>query len=72
MDWAQFYGVAAIMVVVGGAVRIFNGDLNHGLAIALLGLIAYLANGELWRRRFTAYINVNVKKTEGRDDTGNI
>ena len=42
MDWAKFYGVAAIMCVVGGSVRIFNGDLNQGLAAALLGLIAYL------------------------------
>lgn len=49
------------MLVVGGAVRIFNGDLNIGLGLALLGLIAYLANGELWRRRLTNNINVNVK-----------
>lgn len=64
----RFYGLLAIMFVVGGSVRIFNGDLNHGLAFALLGLIAYLANGELWRRRFTAYINVKIKKTEAQDD----
>ena len=64
MDWVQFYGVLAIMLVVGGVVRIFNGDLNIGLGLALLGLIAYLANGELWRRRFTNYINVKIKKTE--------
>ena len=68
MDWVKFYGVAAIMLVVAGSVRIFNGDLNYGLAVALLGLIAYLANGELWRRRFTNNINVNVKKTEEQDD----
>ena len=68
MDWVQFYGVLAIMLVVGGVVRIFNGDLNHGLAVALLGLIAYLANGELWRRRLTNNITVNVKKTEEQDD----
>lgn len=68
MDWANFYGVAAIMFVVGGSVRIYNGDLNHGLAVALLGLIAYLANGELWRRRFTGYINVKIKKTETRNE----
>ena len=68
MDWVQFYGVLAIMLVVGGVVRIFNGDLNIGLGLALLGLIAYLANGELWRRRLTNNINVNVKKTEAQDD----
>ena len=68
MDWVQFYGVLAIMLVVGGVVRIFNGDLNIGLGLALLGLIAYLANGELWRRRLTNNINVNVKKTEEQDD----
>lgn len=68
MDWVKFYGAAAIMFVVVGSVSIFNGDLNHGLAVALLGLIAYLANGELWRRRFTNYINVKVKKTEAQDD----
>lgn len=68
MDWADFYGVGAIMFVVGGSVRIFNGDLNHGLAVALLGLIAYLSNGELWRRRFTGYINIKVKKTEVRNE----
>lgn len=68
MDWVQFYGVAAIMFVVVGSVRIFNGDLNHGLAFALLGLIAYLANGELWRRRLTNNINVKIKKTEAQDD----
>ena len=68
MDWVKFYGVAAIMFVVVGAVRIFNGDLNHGLAFALLGLIAYLANGELWRRRFTVYVNVKINKTEVRDE----
>ena len=68
MDWVQFYGVLAIMLVVAGSVRIFNGDLNHGLAVALLGLIAYLANGELWRRRLTNNINVKVKKTEAQDD----
>ena len=68
MDWVQFYGVAAIMFVVVGSVKIFNGDLNHGVAVALLGLIAYLANGELWRRRLTNNINVNVKKTEAQDD----
>ena len=68
MDWVQFYGVLAIMLVVGGVVRICNGDLNHGLAVALLGLIAYLANGELWRRRFTVYVNVKIKKTEAKDD----
>ena len=68
MDWVQFYGVLAIMLVVVGSVGIFNGDLNHGLAVALLGLIAYLANGELWRRRLTNNINVNVKKTEAQDD----
>ena len=68
MDWVQFYGVLAIMLVVGGVVRIFNGDLNIGLGLALLGLIAYLANGELWRRRLTNNINVNVKKTETQDD----
>lgn len=39
----RFYGLLAIMFVVGGAVRIFNGDLNIGLGLALLGLIAYLA-----------------------------
>lgn len=43
MDWVRFYGLLAIMFVVGGAVRIFNGDLNIGLGLALLGLIAYLA-----------------------------
>lgn len=64
MDWVQFYGVAAIMFVVGGVVRIFSGDLNIGLGCALLGLIAYLANGELWRRRLTNYINVKINKTE--------
>lgn len=58
----RFYGVAAIMLVVAGSVMIFNGNLNHGLAFALLGLIAYLANGELWKRRLTNYINVKVKK----------
>ena len=68
MDWVQFYGVAAIMFVVVGSVKIFNGDLNIGLGLALLGLIAYLANGELWRRRLTNNINVNVKKTEAQDD----
>lgn len=68
MDWANFYGVAAIMFVVVGSVRIFNGDLNHGLAFALIGLITYLANGELWRRRFTGYINVKIKKTETRNE----
>ena len=68
MDWVQFYGAAAIMFVVVGSVGIFNGDLNIGLGLALLGLIAYLANGELWRRRFTNYINVKVKKTEAQDD----
>lgn len=68
MDWVQFYGVAAIMFVVAGSVRIFNGDLNIGLGLALLGLIAYLANGELWRRRLTNNINVKVKKTEVRNE----
>lgn len=68
MDWVQFYGVLAIMLVVGGVVRIFNGDLNIGLGLALLGLIAYLANGELWRRRLTNNINVKVNKTEAQDD----
>ena len=68
MDWVQFYGVLAIMLVVGGVVRIFNGDLNIGLGLALLGLIAYLANGELWRRRFTNYINVEINKNEAQDD----
>ena len=68
MDWVQFYGVAAIMFVVVGSVRIFNGDLNIGLGLALLGLIAYLANGELWRRRLTNNINVKVNKTEAQDD----
>ena len=68
MDWVKFYGVAAIMFVVGGSVMIFNGDLNHGLAVALLGLITYLANGELWRRRLTNNINVKINKTEAQDD----
>lgn len=68
MDWVKFYGVAAIMFVVVGSVRIFNGDLNHGLAVALLGLIAYLANAELWIRRLTNNINVKVNKTEAQDD----
>ena len=68
MDWVKFHGVAAIMLVVGGVVRIFNGDLNIGLGLALLGLIAYLANGELWRRRFTNYINVEINKTEADDE----
>ena len=68
MDWVKFYGVAAIMFVVGGVVRIFNGDLNIGLGLALLGLIAYLANGELWRRRLTNNINVKVNKTEVDND----
>lgn len=68
MDWANFFGVAAIMFVVGGSVRIFNGDLNLGLCLALLGLIAYLANGELWQRRFTGYISVKIKKTETRNE----
>lgn len=57
----RFFALIAIMLVVVGSVRIFNGDLNHGLAVALLGLIAYLANGELWRRRLTNNINVKVK-----------
>lgn len=61
MDWVKFYGLLAIMFIVVGSVGIFNGDLNHGLAVALLGLIAYLANGELWRRRLTNNINVKVK-----------
>ncbi len=56
------------MLVVGGVVRIFNGDLNIGLGLALLGLIAYLANGELWRRRLTSNINVKINKTEAQDD----
>ena len=56
------------MFVVVGSVKICNGDLNHGLAVALLGLIAYLANGELWRRRLTNNINVKVNKTEAQDD----
>ena len=64
----RFYGVLAIMLVVGGAVRIFNGDLNIGLGLALLGLIAYLANGELWRRRFTFYIDVKVVKQENENE----
>ena len=68
MDWVKIYGVAAIMFVVAGSVRIFNGDLNIGLGLALLGLIAYLANGELWRRRLTNNINVKIKKTEAQDD----
>ena len=68
MDWVQFYGVLAIMLVVAGSVRICNGDLNIGLGLALLGLIAYLANGELWRRRLTNNINVKVNKTEAQDD----
>lgn len=68
MDWVKFYGSAAIMFVVGGSVMIFNGNLNHGLAFGLLGLIAYLANGELWRRRLTSYINVKIKKTERQSD----
>ena len=68
MDWVQFYGVLAIMLVVGGVVRIFNGDLNIGLGLALLGLIAYLANGELWKRRLTNNINVKINKTEVKDD----
>lgn len=68
MDCVQFYGLLAIMSVVVGSVRIFNGDLNIGLGLALLGLIAYLANGELWRRRFTNYINVKIKNTEEQDD----
>ena len=68
MDWVQFYGAAAIMFVVVGSVGICNGDLNHGLAVALLGLIAYLANDELWRRRLTNNINVKIKKTERQSD----
>lgn len=64
----RFYGLLAIMFVVGGAVRIFNGDLNIGLGLALLGLIAYLANGELWRRRFTVYIDVKVVKQENENE----
>ena len=68
MDWVQFYGALAIMLVVGGVVRIFNGDLNIGLGLALLGLIAYLANGELWRRRLTNNVNVKINKTEAKDD----
>lgn len=57
----RFFALLAIMSVVVGSVRIFNGDLNIGLGLALLGLIAYLANAELWRRRLTNNINVNVK-----------
>lgn len=68
MDWVRFYGLLAIMFVVVGAVRILNGDLNIGLGLALLGLIAYLANGELWRRRFTVYIDVKVAKQENENE----
>lgn len=59
--------VGAWLVLIG-AVLCFSGNLNHGLGLALLGLIAYLANGELWRRRFTGYVNVKIKKTEAQDD----
>lgn len=68
MDRVKFYGLLAIMFVVVGSVKICNGDLNHGLAVALLGLTAYLANGELWRRRLTNNINVKVNKTERQSD----
>lgn len=68
MDWVKFYGVAAIMLVVSGSVMIFNGNLNIGLGLALIGLIAYLANGELWRRRFTYYVNVEINKTEAQGE----
>lgn len=38
--------IGAWLVLIGAALC-FSGDLNHGLGLALIGLIAYLANEEL-------------------------
>lgn len=38
--------VGAWLVLIG-AVLCFSGNLNHGLGLALIGLMAYLTNEEL-------------------------
>lgn len=35
------------LLVFVGAVLCFSGNLNHGLGLALIGLMAYLTNEEL-------------------------
>lgn len=35
------------LIVLIGAVLCFSGNLNHGLGLALIGLMAYLTNEEL-------------------------
>ena len=38
--------VGAVLVLIG-ATLCFSGNLNHGLGLALIGLMAYLTNEEL-------------------------
>ena len=54
------------LLVLIGAVLCFSGNLNHGLGLALIGLIAYLTNEELCAN--AVYDLLKRKAEERRSD----